>query len=92
MYIAPSSGHTSLNFIMPFKLILRRFDVVWSENAALSERLMEIHSNPPILYYGYKNPPHTNVIRSDATDLSLSGLCSVPFDSICCANVVELGL
>ena len=24
---------------------------VWSENAALFERLMEIHSNPPILYY-----------------------------------------
>ena len=26
---------------------------VWSENAALFERLMEIHSNPPILYYGF---------------------------------------
>ena len=24
----------------------------WSENAALFERLMEIHSNPPELYYG----------------------------------------
>ena len=23
-----------------------------SENAALFERLIEIHSNPPILYYG----------------------------------------
>ena len=29
MYIAPSSGHISLNFIMPFKLILRRFEVVF---------------------------------------------------------------
>ena len=29
-------------------------DDVWSENAALFERLMEIHSNPPILYYGFK--------------------------------------
>ena len=27
------------------------FSDVWSENAALFERLMEIHSNPPILYY-----------------------------------------
>ena len=27
------------------------FSDVWSENAALLERLMEIHSNPPILYY-----------------------------------------
>ena len=30
------------------------FSDVWSENAALFERLTEIHSNPPILYYGYK--------------------------------------
>ena len=29
MYIAPSSGHISLNFNMPFKLILRRFQVVF---------------------------------------------------------------
>ena len=27
---------------------------VWSENAALFERLMKIHLNPPILYYGFK--------------------------------------
>ena len=25
----------------------------WSENAALFERLMEIHSSPPVLYYGF---------------------------------------
>ena len=31
---------------------LRLFSDVWSENAALFERLMEIYSNPPILYYG----------------------------------------
>ena len=30
------------------------FSDVSSENAALSERLMEIHSHPPILYYGFK--------------------------------------
>ena len=29
MYIAPSSGHISLNINMPFKLILRRFEVVF---------------------------------------------------------------
>ena len=27
------------------------FSDVWSENAALFERFMEIHSNPPILPY-----------------------------------------
>ena len=26
---------------------------LWSENAALYERFMEIYSNPPILYYGF---------------------------------------
>ena len=26
----------------------------WSENAALFKRLMEIHSNTPILYYGFQ--------------------------------------
>ena len=30
------------------------FSDFWSENAALFERLMEIYSNPPILYYGFK--------------------------------------
>ena len=30
------------------------FSDVWSENATLFERLLEIHSNPPILYYGFK--------------------------------------
>ena len=30
------------------------FSDVWSENAALFERLMEINSNPPILHYGFK--------------------------------------
>ena len=56
MYIAPSSGHISLNLNMLFKFILRSlrlFSDVWSENATLFERLMEIHSNPPILYYGF---------------------------------------
>ena len=61
MYIAPSSGHTSFNFNMPFKLILRRlFSNVWSENTALFERLMEIHSNSPKLYYGFNFKPCYN--------------------------------
>ena len=48
--VPPSSGHISLNFTMPFKFIIRKFELfsnVWSENTALFERLMEIHSNPP---------------------------------------------
>ena len=58
MYIAPSRDHILLNLNMLFKLIIRRseFSDVWNENAALVKRLMEIHSNPPILYmyYGFK--------------------------------------
>ena len=34
--------------------MLRLFSNVWSENTALFERLMEIHSNSPKLYYGFK--------------------------------------
>ena len=52
MYIAPSSSHEMMNLHLTFRLILRRlrlFSDVWSENAALPERLMEINSNP--LYY-----------------------------------------
>ena len=29
MYIAPSNGHISLNYNIPFKLVLRRFEVVF---------------------------------------------------------------
>ena len=36
------------------------FDV-WSENAELNERLMEIHANPPILYYGFNMGKHACV-------------------------------
>ena len=35
---------------------MRLFSNVWSENTALLERLMEIHSNAPKLYYGFKRP------------------------------------
>ena len=34
------------------------FSNVWSENTALFERLMEIHSNSPKLYYGFKCSPY----------------------------------
>ena len=34
------------------------FSDVWGENAVLFERLAEIHSNPPILYYGFKVPKY----------------------------------
>ena len=61
MYIDPSSGHSLLSLNLPFKLVLRS---VWSENAALFERLLEIHSNPPILYYGF-NIQLTNWILSN---------------------------
>ena len=53
MYIAPSSGHILLNLNLPLNWFyrgLRLFSDAWSENyAALFERMMEIHSNPPIL-------------------------------------------
>ena len=32
---------------------VRLFSDVWSKNAALFKRLMKIHSNPPILHYGF---------------------------------------
>ena len=42
---------------MHLKLIVRRFKVVvfyvWGETVVLFERLVEIHSNPPIVYYGF---------------------------------------
>ena len=45
MYRAPSSGNAMLNHILPYKGGLRLFSDVWSANAALFERLMDIHSN-----------------------------------------------
>ena len=74
MYIAPSSGHEWLNCNLPFKLILRRFGVVFlglSENAALFERLVKIHSNAPILYYGF------NFILQRKQKISLKDVDSV---------------
>ena len=45
-----------MNFDLPFEFIQRRWRLcydVWSKNAALFERLMEIYSNPSILYNGF---------------------------------------
>ena len=51
----PSSTLEPKHINLPFKWFVYKGDVrlfsgVWSENAALFERLMEIHSNPPILH------------------------------------------
>ena len=58
MYIAPCSGHILLNLNLPFKVIVMWFEVFLVMSgvriAVLFDRFMEIHSNPPILYYGFK--------------------------------------
>ena len=38
------------------------FSNVWSENTTLFERLMEIHSNPPKLYYGFNFQANKKVL------------------------------
>ena len=57
MYIATPSDHSLQTLVLPFKVILRKFELffyVWSEKDALVKWLMKIHSNPPIRYYGFK--------------------------------------
>ena len=47
MYIAPFSDHLLLTLNLPFKVILRMFEVfsdVWSENAAPFKRMTKNHS------------------------------------------------
>ena len=66
---------------------MRLFSNVWIENTALFERLMEIHSNSPKLYYGFKiltdplNPALLNyslyiLKKVQAEQISRSDLCS----------------
>ena len=64
MYITPSrasSDHLLLILNLPFKVILRRFEadvflcLEWE--CCHFKRLMKIHSNPPILYNGFKFCP-----------------------------------
>ena len=49
---------------------MRLFSNVWSENTALFERLMEIHSNSPKLYYGFKAYLCLIMINFDGVDFS----------------------
>ena len=48
------------------------FSDVYIENAALIERLMEIHSNPPILCYGFNT---ILIFKSNFTSLEIGGIC-----------------
>ena len=74
-------------------MILRRFwgcfSDVWSENAPPFERLMEIHSNLPILYYGFNSLVVTNIISIPVTcvteKLKLRLLC---FDIYAVCNIL----
>ena len=58
MFIAPSSDYQLLTLNQPFKVILRKFEVVfWCSRVRMMyffKRLMNIHSNQPILYYGFR--------------------------------------
>ena len=58
------------------------FSDVWSENAALFERLMEFHSNPPILYYGI-NWDFFHILYSFSTSLMTSNIILY---SACCSK------
>ena len=51
------------------------FDV-WSENAPCFERLMEIHSNPPILYYG-RVPIFRCLDPHSRVDQKSEGFCGI---------------
>ena len=55
---------------------LRLFSGVWSENAALFERFMKIHSNPPILYYGINlGVVQLHILVNLPIFLALAGSC-----------------
>ena len=53
---------------------MRLFSNVWSENTALFERLMEIHSNSPKLYYGF-NIFEIHKVLSPHSRLSFMSFC-----------------
>ena len=58
IYIAPSGDHSLLTVILPFYVVLGKFEVVsdvWCEKDALLNILMELHTNQPIQYYGFKS-------------------------------------
>ena len=49
--------------IPPIIFFIRLFSEVWSANDALLKRMMKIHSNPLILYYGFKNAKQTYILK-----------------------------
>ena len=56
MYIAPSGDHSLLTYNVPFKVIQRKFEVIFlclfnSENDALLKGFMKIPSKPPMLLW-----------------------------------------
>ena len=60
MYIAPSSGHISLKFDMPFKLILRSFEIVfwcmeWECCTFCKIDGNSFKSTNTTIYYGFKD-------------------------------------
>ena len=59
------------------------FSNVWSENTALFERLMEIHSNSPILYYGFKKEIQlrTKFHQSNKMYILQNGLLIIPVEN-----------
>ena len=60
------------------------FSNVWSENTALFERLMEIHSNSPKLYYGF------NVIYLGSMHLHKASCVQLPGDCLSQAAAIEV--
>ena len=48
IHVAPSSGCLLVLFKLNLKMF-QWFSDVWSENAPLLKRLIQMHSNPPIL-------------------------------------------
>ena len=62
---------------------MRLFSNVWSENTALFERLMEIHSNSPKLYYGFKWRV-SKIVPQLRTAIPI-GICVLV--QLCCSNV-----
>ena len=84
MYIASPSHYSWLTLNMPFRVILRRFEVVFwciEWECWLFKRLLKIYSNPPILYYGF-NPIETIVAFMRRAIAFLSG----PWAHICDEN------
>ena len=68
---------------------MRLFSNVWSENTALFERLMEIHSNSPKLYYGFNVCRSEEVISFFWCSVYIEGIAMNTF-TVLNMNLVEL--